>query len=140
MASPNPNPRKVLLLVQFPNAPAPIRHSRGRGGRIRSTGSTRGGSTSFGTKGSSSKTPYSKGKEIWEPSLEPTVEEIIPNDLSFARDRASLQKQIAKLEKTDAYPSLINELNIHTIRKDCNWKEGVVCLSIASISQRISSY
>jgi len=144
MSSPNPNPRKVPILDHFPNAP--VRHRRGRGGRLRSLslGSTRGGSSgsassSSGIRSSIPKTPSSKGKELSEPTQEPLVEEIVPNDLSFGNDRRSLQEQVKNLEKADTYPSLITELVIPTVRKDCNWRDNLRMM-IPAPNQRISSF
>ncbi|XP_070026111.1 chitinase-like protein PB1E7.04c [Nicotiana sylvestris] len=51
MASPNPNPKRIPILDSFPNAP--VRHRRGRGGRLRSLGSVRGGSSGSITPSSS---------------------------------------------------------------------------------------
>uniref|UniRef100_A0A1U7YRH5 Uncharacterized protein LOC104247169 n=1 Tax=Nicotiana sylvestris TaxID=4096 RepID=A0A1U7YRH5_NICSY len=104
---------------------------RGRGGRQRSLslGSTRGSSS-----GSAS-----KGKEFSEPTQEPLVEEIVPNDLSFGNDRRSLQEQVKNLEKADTYPSLITELVIPTVRKDCNWRDNLRMM-IPAPNQRISSF
>jgi len=144
MSSPNPNPRKVPILDHFPNAP--VRHRRGRGGRLRSLGlgSARDGlsgpaSSSPSIGSSIPKTPSSKGKEILDSSQEPLVDEIVPSDLSFGSDRTSLQRQIANLEKADTYPSLVTELTIPTIRRDCNWSNSLR-MSIPSPNQRISSF
>ena len=127
MTSPNSNPERIPFLDSFPNAP--VRHRRGRGGRLRSLGSVRGGSSgsitpssSFSTisRGSITKKSSSKGKELSEPLQEPLVEEIVPNDLSFENDRKSLRDQVVNLEKADTFPSLITEPLISIVRKDCN--------------------
>ncbi|XP_019241659.1 PREDICTED: PR domain zinc finger protein 2-like [Nicotiana attenuata] len=51
MSSSNPNPRRVPILDSFPNAP--VRHRRGRGGRLRGLGSIRGGTSGFAIRGMS---------------------------------------------------------------------------------------
>ncbi|XP_016463984.2 uncharacterized protein LOC107829777 isoform X2 [Nicotiana tabacum] len=146
MASPNPNPKRIPILDSFPNAL--VRHRRGRGGRLRSLGSVRGGSSSsitpsssFSTisRGSITKKSSSKGKELSEPLQEPLVEEIVPNDLSFENDRKSLRDQVVNLEKADIFPSLITEPLISMVRKDCNWRSDL-CIVIPNPNQRISSF
>uniref|UniRef100_A0A1S3Z2F0 Uncharacterized protein n=1 Tax=Nicotiana tabacum TaxID=4097 RepID=A0A1S3Z2F0_TOBAC len=140
MSSSNPNRKKVPILDQFPNAP--VRHRRGGGGRLR-TGleSTRGGSSGSSSRSSIPKAPSSRSREILDSSQEPLVNEIVPSDwvLSFESDKTSLQKQIANLEKADTYPTIVTELTIATIRRDCNWKDSLR-MSIPSPNQRISSF
>ncbi|XP_019237561.1 PREDICTED: flocculation protein FLO11-like [Nicotiana attenuata] len=98
MSSSNPNPRRVPILHSFPNAP--VRHRRGRGGRLRGLGSIRGGTSGSITPSSSSgitsrgsfiNRSSSKGKESSESMQEPLVEEIVPTDLSFEHDKESLR-------------------------------------------------
>ncbi|XP_075106345.1 uncharacterized protein LOC142179550 [Nicotiana tabacum] len=138
MSSSNPNRKKVPILDQFPNAP--VRHRRGGGSRPR-TGleSTRGGSSGSSSRSFIPKAPSSKSREILDTSQEPSVDDIVPGDLSFESDKTSLQKQIKNLERADTYPTLVTELTIPTIRKDCNWKDSLR-MSIPSPNQRISSF
>jgi len=150
MSSSNPNPRRVPILDNFPNAP--VRHRRGRGGRLRSLGSARGGSSSAGSSipSSSSGTPSrirgsftqkssSKGKEISEPLQEPLIEEIVPSDLSFTHDRESLQKQVSELSRADTYPTMITEVLTPIVCNDCHWNSDFPIV-VPNPNQRITSY
>ncbi|XP_070026155.1 uncharacterized protein [Nicotiana sylvestris] len=77
-----------------------------RGGRLRNLGSSsiRGSSLrssssspSFRTRGSFSQRSSSRGKEPAEPVREPTVEEIVPAELSFYNDRRPLEIKLFRL-------------------------------------------
>ncbi|XP_009768534.1 uncharacterized protein [Nicotiana sylvestris] len=142
MSSSNSNPRRVLIVDTFLNAS--IRSSRV--GRLHNLGSVCGSSTplpssgpSSRTRGSLSKRSSSRGKEPSEPLREPTVEEIVPMELSFCHDRESLRNHVSGLDCADIYPTQITEGLISVVRRDCYWSSDFSII-IPSPNQRITSY
>ncbi|XP_070007967.1 uncharacterized protein [Nicotiana sylvestris] len=114
MSSPNPNPRRVPIVDNFPLAPSRSR----RGGRLCNLGSSSirdsslpssSSSPSFRTRGSFSQRSSSRGKEPSEPVREPIVEEIVHAELSFYNDRESFRNQVSSLDRVDTYPTQIIE-------------------------------
>ncbi|XP_070003111.1 uncharacterized protein [Nicotiana sylvestris] len=144
MFSSNSNPKRVPIVNSFPNAPSRSR----KGGRLRNLGSSSlrgsslpssGSSPAFRTRGSFSQKCSSKGKEPSEPVREPTVDEIVPAELSFYNDRESLRNQVSSLDRADIYPTHITEGLISLVRNDCHWSHDFPII-IPNPNQRITSY
>ncbi|XP_070020155.1 endochitinase A1-like [Nicotiana sylvestris] len=107
MSSSNPNRKNVPILEQFPNAP--VRQRRGGGGRLR-TGLefTRGSSSGSSSRSSILKAPSSKSREILDSSQEPSVDEIVPSDLSFEIFTAPMSVPLAVSTAPASAPALVS--------------------------------